>query len=239
MSENKLSEEIVKSLADELEISEDEIRDLLKSEDEDKEEETEEKEEGEEETEEAEEKQKSESQDLSSMSDDDLKKSLSELVSEVNKRHSTSTKEDVVKSDESDIMKSVVSELQKSVGEIKDELQKSLSTSINELNEKVDDIVKAIDVIGENSRGLKGVRFDFIEKSGDSPIEKDGKIYLSSRDRNGISEAMLTTIEKSQDDDFKKSVSADLINYQGSGELSKRAIINLNKGGYYFKEQMK
>lgn len=238
MSENKLSDEIVKSLADELDLSEDEIRELLKSEHESEEGE---KEEGEETEETEEQAEKSEKEDLSSMSDDDLKKSLSELISESNRRKEKEvTKEDKVeKSDNSDLMKSMVDELQKSVDSIKDELQKSLSDSIESINDKVDSVVKAIEVIGENSKGLKGVRFDFIEKSGDSPIEKDGKVYLSSRDRNGISEAMLSVIEKSQDDEVKKSVSADLINYQGSNELSKRAIQNLNKGGYYFKEQMK
>lgn len=231
----KVSDEIVKSLAEDLGMKEDEIRSLLKSED--SEEEKEDKEEDEEKEEDEKESEKSEKQDITSMSDDDIKKSISGLVQELNKRK---PEVKIEKSENDNLLKSLTDEFQKSISSIKEDLQKSVTESISAINSKVEEIQKSVNSIGENSKGLKGMRFDFIEKAGDTaPIVKDGVTYLSSSDRNGISEAMLDIVEKSENEDLKKSVSADLINYQGSGELSKRAITNLNKNGFYFKEQMK
>ena len=85
------------------------------------------------------------------------------------------------------------------------------------------------------------MRFNnYLEKGGDKPYtSKDGKTVIASTDRSAISEAMLSTIEKSQDEDFAKSMGVDLINYQGSGQLSERAIASLNKAGYIFREQVR
>jgi len=234
MSKNKqpLSDEIVKSLAEELDITEDEIRDLLKSESEETEESDDEKEEEEEDSEEKEEEkaEKSEESDISKMSDDDLRKSVADLMQEMTKRQKPAEHKD------NDINKAIENGLMS----FRDDIVKSFEDRIESLTNRLDNISSTIDAIGQTSKGLKGLRFDYIQKSGDmDPVEKDGKTYISSRDRDSISEAMLDVISKSEDEDIKRNTSADLINYQGSNELSERAVKTLNRNGYFFKEQMK
>lgn len=226
MSENKkdeLTNEEIASLAKSLDMSEEELQDLLKSEDEEEKEEESEDEEKEQE----EETEKSEVKDIEKSIKENLLK-LKELKK----------KDEVIeKSGTDDLMKSfelsISDKLEKAVSGIKETFEKSLES----LQTKFDELEKSINLIGSQSQGTKGVRFNsFLQKSGDStPISKDGKTIISAKDRESISNAMVDVIEKSrEDEDLQKSMTADLINYQGSNELSERAVKNLNKHGYLF-----
>jgi hypothetical protein len=233
----KNKEEIAKSLASELGMSESEILDLI-SKGEEKEDSPEDKKEDEkeDETEEGKKKKKKEGREKDGESKEGFKP--------------FEKKEDAAeKSQKDDILKSIAKSNKKLMKVIKksqkSDLLKSLVSTIEELKSEMNliksqgsDIMKSVDTIGSVSQGTKGVRYsNFLEKGGDKPYQKGDKTVLSSQDRDSISEAMLNILEKSSDDDLKQTMSVDLINYQGSNQLSERAIKNLNKSGYIFREQ--
>ena len=258
MSKDKQVEqnELVKSLAEELDMSEEEILSLIEKSEED------ELEKGGK-MKKSDDKEKEGKEDVEVNVEVDKEKENDDEDDDKEDKEEKATK----KSEEADLVKSIqdsmakLKELRGAKSEPKsddviksyftefnDDFKKSLEVFKGEVNEfitplqeEIAEIKKSLDTIGENSQGQKGVRFNsFLEKSGDnSPMVKDGKTYLSSSDRDGISEAMLSVIEKSEDDSLKKSMSADLINYQGSNQLSKEAIVGLNQNGYYFKEQIR
>jgi hypothetical protein len=230
----KNKEEIAKSLVSELGMSESEILDLINK--------------GEEKEDSPEDKKEDEKEE----SDDEKKKREEEEAKKGEKKEGFKPfekKEMSEKSQSNDIFKSVIKSNKKLMKVIKksqnSDVLKSLVSTIEELKSEMSliksqgsDIMKSVDTIGSVSQGTKGARFNnYLEKGGDKPYAKDGKTVLSSRDRDSISEAMLGVIEKSQDDDLKTSMSTDLINYQGSNQLSERAVKNLNKSGYIFREQ--
>jgi len=237
MSKKDKKEEMFKSLVSELGLSEDEQKDLRSklfksdSEEDEKEDSAEDKVEDKKE-EKKEEKKEDEKMDKSEKTveagesyekseGEDLFKSLRKEVKKLTKA--------INKSQNSDILKSLVATVE------------SLKADLDLVKSQSDDIYKSVDAIGSNSMGTKGMRFNnYLEKGGDKPYtSKDGKTVIASTDRAAISEAMLSTIEKSQDEDLAKSMGVDLINYQGSGQLSERAIANLNKAGYLFREQVR
>lgn len=241
--------ELVKSLAEELDMSEEEILSLIEKSDEDELEkggkmkkadgkEKEGEEDGEKEEGDEEGAEDSDDEDKSKSEEADLVKSIQDNM---NKLKELRGAKPVDKND--DVIKSYFAGFSDDFKKSFDTFKSEVNEFITPMKEEIAEIKKSIDTIGENSQGQKGVRFNtFLEKSGDNaPVVKDGKTYLSSRDRDGISEAMLKVIEKSEksgDSDLKKSMSADLINYQGSNQLSKEAVVGLNQNGYYFKEQI-
>lgn len=223
-------EEIVKSLAQELDMSEDEINQLLKAEEE-KEDESEDDDEKEDKEDMEEETEKSEISDI--------KKSISENLLKLKSLTKSETKEEP-KQDLNEIFKSFdfESKIEKAVSGMKDDFQKSIETLTNTISE----IKKSVDLIGNSSQGTKGMRFNtFLQKSGDSEIKSvEGKTVLKSTDRDAISYALADIIEKSTDSDMTTSLSNDLFNYQSdSSQLSSRAVMSLNKAGYIFEEQIK
>lgn len=238
---DKSQEELLKSLASELDMSETEIKAYLE-----KAEEIEVAEAKKEDEEEEEKTEKSEEQEIMKSI-----KSEFEKLKEINSKKEQPKKEDLNKSEDNDIVKSLET-LREGFTSFKDDFQKSMEDSLSEMvsdklekslngfGEKLEELSKSIELIGESSQGTKGVMFNnYMKKSGDnSPIEKDGKTFISSSDRNAISESMVTIIEKSEDDSLKSSVTADLINYQATGNLTEFAVQRLNKAGIMFKEQM-
>lgn len=237
MSKKDKKEEMFKSLVSELGLSEDEQKDLrsklFKSDSEEDEKEDS-----------AEDKVEDKKEDKKEEKKEDEKMDKSEKTAEAGESYEKSDKEDLFKSlnknvkkltkainksQNSDILKSLVSTVE------------SLKADLGLVKSQSDDIYKSVDAIGSNSLGTKGMRFNnYLEKGGDKPYtSKDGKTVIASTDRAAISEAMLSTIEKSQDEDLAKSMGVDLINYQGSGQLSERAIASLNKAGYIFREQVR
>jgi len=247
-------EDLVKSLAEELDMPEEEIKLLLKSDDtgdkdkkkegEDEEEEEKGKKKPVKEDEEEEEKgkkkpemKKSESGDLSGMSKDDIKKSISSLMGELKTRDNSPV---IEKSETNNLLKSLEDNLTKSFTDSLGEMKEGFEKSVKDLTDEVSSLKETIEVIGENSQGTKGVDFGFISKAGDdAPIVEEGKTIISSKDREFISNKLFEIIEKSTDDNLKKSASVDLINYQGSGEISKNMLSTLNSNDVFFKEQMK
>lgn len=233
-------EEMFKSLVSELGLSEDEQNDLrdkfFKSDsEEDKKEDS---------AEDKVEDEKEEDKDKKKEKKDDKEMDKSEKTAEAGETAEKSDKSDLFKSLRKD-MKRLTKAINKSQNS---DLIKSLNDTVTSLKEDLaimksqsDDIYKSVDAIGSNSIGTKGMRFNnYLEKGGDKPFtSKDGKTVIASTDRDSISEAMFSVIEKSQDEDLAKSMGVDLINYQGSGQLSERAIANLNKAGYLFREQVK
>lgn len=236
MSKKDKKEEMFKSLVSELGLSEDEQKDLrsklFKSDSEEDEKEDSAEDEVEDKKEEKkEEKKEDEKMDKAEKTAEagesyeksdkqDLLKSLSKNVKKLTKA--------INKSQNSDILKSLVSKIE------------SLEANLDLVKSQSSDIFKSVDAIGSNSQGTKGMRFNnYLEKGGDKPFTKDGKTIISSTDRDTISEIMLSTIEKSEDEDLVKSMGVDLINYQGSGQLSERAVKSLNKAGYFFREQVR
>lgn len=241
----KVNEDLVKSLALELDMSEEEIYSFLKSEEEgddgddvDGKKKPVDEEEGDDDAGEGKPGfAKGEAGDLSVMSDDDLKKSISGYLSELKLRQGG---KNIEKSANDTLMKSIETNLMKSFSDSLNSIKEEFKNSINEVTGKVNEISKSVEKIGEASQGTKAMSFNFIEKSeGESSFEKDGKTIISSRDRDTISNKLLDLIEKSDDNEFKSSASADLINYQGSGEFSKSMLSTLNKNNIYFREQIK
>ena len=232
--DKKSKEEIIKSLASELGMEESEVRTMLEKA-EAKEDSAEDKKEDKKEGESEEDKKKREEEEGKGEKKEGFKP--------------FEKKEGTEKSQKNDIFKSILKSNKKLMKVIKksqkSDLLKSLISTIGELKSEMDliksqgeDIAKSVDTIGSVSQGTKGAKFsNFLEKGGDKPYTKGDKTVLSSRDRDSISEAMLGVIEKSQDEDLKTSMSTDLINYQGSNQLSERAVKNLNKSGYIFREQ--
>jgi len=232
--DKKNQEEIVKSLASELGMSESEILDLINK----AEESSEEEDSAEDKKEDKEEDKKEEKKESE---EEDKKMDKSEKTAEAGEAAEKSQKQDIFKSLRKDMKK-----LTKAINKSQDnDLLKSLVSTVESLKSELDliksqsdDIYKSVDAIGSNSQGAKGVRYsNYLEKGGDKPYTKGDKVVLASTNRDAISEAMFSVIEKSTDDDLKKSMGVDLINYQGSGQLSERAVMMLNKSGYIFREQ--
>ena len=222
MSKKDKDQELIKSLVSELGLSEEEVLEALYKSDDSEEDEDEDSAEDKKEDEKEEKKEESEKkEDVSEKSDkQDIFKSLRKDIKKL--------RETIEKSQDNELIKSLVA----TVNSLKEDLELVKSQS--------SDIFKSVDAIGSNSQGTKGMRFNnYLEKGGDKPFTKDGKTIISSTDRDTISEIMLSTIEKSEDEDLVKSMGVDLINYQGSGQLSERAVKSLNKAGYFFREQVR
>ena len=236
---NQEMEEIIKSLSQDLDMPEDELRDLLNKSEEDEVEKAEEKTD-EEEKEDNSEEEKKEKEDMKAekSEQEDLLKSIKADI--LKYKESLPQKEKVEKSESDDLMKSMEDMFSDKLEKAMSDVRSTFTDSLESLKSTVEDIQKSVNLIGSTSQGTKGVRFSsFLEKSGDTqPFLKDGKTIIDARDRETISNAMLDIMEKATDDDLKKSMSTDIINYQGSNELSSRAIMNLNKAGYLFKEQV-
>ena len=212
MSKKDKDQELIKSLVSELGLSEEEVLEALYKSDDSEEDEDEDSAEDKKEDEKEEKKEESKKkEDMAEKSDKpDIFKSLRKDIKKL--------RETIEKSQDNELIKSLVA----TVNSLKEDLELVKSQS--------SDIFKSVDAIGSNSQGTKGMRFNnYLEKGGDKPFTKDGKTIIQSTDRDTISEIMLSTIEKSEDEDLVKSMGVDLINYQGSGQLSERAVKSLNK----------
>ena len=239
-----LQDELVKSLAEQLDMTEQEILSFIeKSEETDLEKgKMKEPVKAEEPAEDEESEDEESEEDEDEPSDEEKEKAIrSDLEKSIVDSFKKLKAMDRVEKSTDDLFKSMEDKfedrLEKSITAIKEEY----TSSIGELKDTIEELQKSVNLIGNQSQGTKGIRFNaFLEKSNDtSSIVKDGKTYLDIRDRDGISEAMFSVIEKSGDEsEIKKSMSADLINYQGSNELSTRAVKSLINNGYYFKQQI-
>jgi hypothetical protein len=197
-------------------FSDDEINDLLKSEDGDKDDmDTEEKEdEGEGEDKE----EKEDDTEKSQTSKDDLEKSIQAKTAELKTLLSERKKfEPIEKSESDELVKSFgqkYDSLEKSLNEVKDEFTTSLST----INKSLADLQKSIDTIGENSRGMKGHQFsNFIQKGGEQT--EDGFTMLNVRDKEAISKSLMDIMEKSQGEE-KEALSNAIMNFECTGVTS-------------------
>lgn len=198
-------------------FSDDEINDLLKSEDGDKDDmNTEEKEDDGEEGEDKEEKE--DDTEKSQTSKDDLEKSIQAKTAELKTLLSERKKFEPIEKSESD-------ELVKSFGQKYDSLEKSLNdvreeftTSLDTINKSLADLQKSIDTIGENSRGMKGHQFsNFIQKGGEQT--EDGFTMLNVRDKEAISKSLMDIMEKSQGEE-KEALSNAIMNFECTGVTS-------------------
>lgn len=140
-------------------------------------------------------------------------------------------------------------ELMKSFGEMKEDLVKSIAdfkeevTSIKteneELKKSLGEIQETVSKIGENSQGTKGMRFgmsNVINKG--LEMEEDGdKKYYASTDKRGLLKAMEGIMKSSKDDDLNKSVGDDIIQLESTGKLTQGALKRLNENQVYVKEQ--
>lgn len=198
-------------------FSDDEINDLLKSEDGDKDDmDTEEKEDDGEEGEDKEEKE--DDTEKSQTSKDDLEKSIQAKTAELKTLLSERKKFEPIEKSESD-------ELVKSFGQKYDSLEKSLNdvreeftTSLDTINKSLADLQKSIDTIGENSRGMKGHQFsNFIQKGGEQT--EDGFTMLNVRDKEAISKSLMDIMEKSQGEE-KEALSNAIMNFECTGVTS-------------------
>jgi hypothetical protein len=173
----------------------------------------------------------------------DLKKSiLSDIHEKFQELKALSKPEPIEKSDENDLIKSF--------GELKNDLMKSIE-SYNEqmtiiksenddLKKSIGEMKEVIEKIASNSQGTKGMRFNVgnvLEKSMDVE-EKDGKAYFSSKDKQGILKAMDTLFNSAQTEDLKKSIGDDMIQLESTGQMTQGALARLNANGIYVKEQM-
>lgn len=237
--QQELSDELIKALSEGLDMTPEELTDLLKSEDEDLEKGDKMDEEEEEETEKKDNAEEEKKEDTKKSEIEDLQKSIADSLNKLKELKGIVVEEKVEKSEDDNLMKALEDSNNKLEKAISD-MQESFNTTLEGVQSKIEEISKSVELIGESSQGTKGIRYSsFLSKAGDTaPIQKGDKTYLDSRDREGISNAMLDAFEKSEDDDFKNKMKADLINYQGSGVLEPRAIINLSKAGYMFKEQL-
>jgi hypothetical protein len=195
-------------------FTDDEINDLLKSEDGDKDDmDTEEKEDDGEEGEE-----KEDDTEKSQTSKDDLEKSIQAKTAELKTLLSERKKLEPIEKSESD-------ELVKSFGQKYDSLEKSLNdvreeftTSLDTINKSLADLQKSIDTIGENSRGMKGHQFsNFIQKGGEQT--EDGFTMLNIRDKESISKSLMDIMEKSQGEE-KEALSNAIMNFECTGVTS-------------------
>lgn len=197
-------------------FSDDEINDLLKSEDGDKDDmDTEEKEDDDEE---GEDKEK-EDTEKSQTSKQDIQKSIQSKLDELKTLQVELKKlEPVIEKSESD-------ELIKSFGQKYDSLEKSLNdvkdefaTSLTSINKSLSDLQKSIETIGENSRGMKGHQFaNFIQKGGEQT--EDGFTMLNVRDKESISKSLMDIMEKSQGEE-KEALSNAIMNFECTGVTS-------------------
>lgn len=226
-------------LAKSLDMTVDELDELLKSveEDEDiskaKEEEEEEvpqKEAGDEEEQEQEEEDE----------DEDVEKSLkSDIASKVAKLREIQKSKNIEGSDE----------IMKSFGEMKEDIMKSISdfredvssvkSENEELKKSIGDMQETLNKIAENSQGTKGMRVNMdsvLNKSVDVE-EEDGKKYYSSKDKRGLLKAMENIMGESADEDLVKSISDDIIQLESTGQITRGALHRLNDKGIYVKEQ--
>ena len=234
MSKKDKDQELIKSLVSELGLTEEEVLEALYKSDDSEEDEKEDS---------AEDKKEDEKEEKKEEKKPEEKMDKSEKTAEAGEMAEKSQKQDIFKSLRKD-MKKLTKAINKSQNS---DILKSLVSTIESLKSDLElvksqssDIFKSVDAIGSNSQGTKGMRFNnYLEKGGDKPFTKDGKTIISSTDRDTISEIMLSTIEKSEDEDLVKSMGVDLINYQGSGQLSERAVKSLNKAGYFFREQVR
>lgn len=198
-------------------FTDDEINDLLKSEDGDKDDiGTEEKEDDGEEGEDKEEKE--DDTEKSQASKDDLEKSIQAKTAELKTLLSERKKfEPIEKSESDELVKSFgqkYDSLEKSLNEVKDEFTTSLST----INKSLADLQKSIDTIGENSRGMKGHQFsNFIQKGGEQT--EDGFTMLNVRDKEAISKSLMDIMEKSQGEE-KEALSNAIMNFECTGVTS-------------------
>lgn len=194
-------------------FTDDEINDLLKSEDGDKDDmDTEEKEDDDEG------EDKEDDTEKSQTSKDDLEKSIQAKTAELKTLLSERKKfEPIEKSESDELVKSFgqkYDSLEKSLNEVKDEFATSLST----INKSLADLQKSIDTIGENSRGMKGHQFsNFIQKGGEQT--EDGFTMLNVRDKEAISKSLMDIMEKSQGEE-KEALSNAIMNFECTGVTS-------------------
>lgn len=216
MSENKdklqETEELRKSL--EGVLTPEELDEFFKSEDmEEEKEESEEKDEEESEEEKEEEAEKSEKEDLQPRTEEEIKKSIADNITELKKVQGINEPTAIEKS-----LKETNDKLEKSLGEMReenDELKKSLGT----MQETLEELQKSIDTIGQTSQGTKHqVKFQHIEKSGESDlgVNQDGKTAVSVSEKDEL--------EKAVTDSWERSEGAEK-------ELLEKAVVNLNGAG--------
>jgi hypothetical protein len=197
-------------------FTDDEINDLLKSEDGDKDDMDTEEKEDDDEGEDKEEKE--DDTEKSQTSKDDLEKSIQAKTAELKTLLSERKKFEPIEKSESD-------ELVKSFGQKYDSLEKSLNdvreeftTSLDTINKSLADLQKSIDTIGENSRGMKGHQFsNFIQKGGEQT--EDGFTMLNVRDKEAISKSLMDIMEKSQGEE-KEALSNAIMNFECTGVTS-------------------
>lgn len=200
-------------------FSDDEINDLLKSEDGDKDDmNTEEKEDDGEEGEDKEEKE--DDTEKSQTSKQDIQKSIQSKLGELKTLQVELKKLEPIEKSEpanDELFKSFgqkYDSLEKSLNEVKDEFTTSLST----INKSLADLQKSIDTIGENSRGMKGHQFsNFIQKGGEQT--EDGFTMLNVRDKEAISKSLMDIMEKSQGEE-KEALSNAIMNFECTGVTS-------------------
>lgn len=227
-------------LAKSLDMTVEELDDLLKSAEEDEDiskaneegeekEEPEENAEGEEEGEEVEDVEKSLKSDIASKFAElrEIQKSKKVELPEPNQNN------EIIKSFgemKEDIMKSIV-DFKEDVASVKSE-NEELKKSIGEMQE-------TLGKIAENSQGTKGMRVhmnNVLNKSVDIE-EEDGKKYYSSKDKRGLLKAMEDLMGESKDEDLTKSISDDIIQLESTGQITRGALHRLNDNGIYVKEQ--
>lgn len=219
-------------LAKSLDMSIEEIQDIMKAAEEDVQDNPEKEEEEEDDDPEKEDKEEMEKS---------LKADIASKLAELHKL--SKPKEEIFKSNGND-------DLIKSFGEMKDDLIKAigeykeevtiLKSENDDLKKSIGEMKETLEKIANNSQGMKGVRFstnNVIEKSLDVE-EKDGKKYFDSRDKEGILKSMEDIMEKSKDEDLVKSVGDDIIQLNSTNQITQGAIRRLNKAGVFLKEQM-
>jgi len=227
--DNLPHEELIKSLTEELELSEEQVEVLLKSGDYD------EKDKGGDDDDEKKSKKDDKGDDTKKASKDDLMKSLKDTL---NQLQALEPEKKIEKSNTDDLEKSIGDKVEKSLNDFKDGLEKSYKDKNEELVTLVKGLKDTIDTIGENSQGIKGQqRFDYIQKSGDDDIVKEGNKTYIPYNKQVVANTMLGIIEKSEDEDLKKSFTPHLMNLQGSGELTPDGVKLLNQEGFFLKSQ--
>lgn len=200
-------------------FSDDEINDLLKSEDGDKDDmDTEEKEDDDDE--EGDDKEEKEDTEKSQTSKDDLEKSIQAKTAELKTLLSERKKLEPIEKSEpanDELFKSFgqkYDSLEKSLNDVKDEFATSLST----INKSLETLQKSIETIGENSKGMKGHQFsNFIQKGGEQT--EDGFTMLNIRDKESISKSLMDIMEKSQGEE-KEALSNAIMNFECTGVSS-------------------
>jgi hypothetical protein len=197
-------------------FSDEEINDLFKSEDGDKDDMDEDKEDDNKEDEDKEEKEDDTEKSLNSKKDlqksiqsklDELKTLQVELKKLTPIEKSETATDDLVKS-----FNAKTESLEKSFGELKEEF----STSLSDITKSLATLQKSIETIGENSRGMKGHQFsNFIQKSGEG-VTEDGFTVLSIHNKEGISQSLLDIMEKSEGSE-KEALSSAIMNLECTG----------------------